>query len=402
MASNAVFDFSNKLVTTMKLLIVRSSIFTILFLIATQSNFFGQNNNVGIGTVNPAPTALLDIDANPLNNKGILIPRLSSLQRLAISSPANSLMVYDMDSMCYFFYRVPTTSWISLCKIFSYGSGTPGFTGATGAIGNQGYSCWDLNQNGSNDPPEDINIDGFWNVSDCNAGVPVPGPLGPTGATGFSGATGAIGVTGMNGVTGATGITGFSGIGGATGATGASGTGATGATGQIGPTGSTAPSSLPTGIIVMWSGSIASIPAGWALCDGSLGTPNLIDMFILSVSTAENPGATGGNHSYSLSAAQLPSHTHSGNTSTNGSHFHTNGSNSSGVFYSDPLPAELNNGLTLGSEFFDGGASGISRGGFMTSTEGSHNHTFTTDPAGSGTPIDNRPAYYKLAFIMKL
>ena len=47
----------------------------------------------------------------------------------------------------------------------------------------------------------------------------------------------------------------------------------------------------PMGGIIMWSGTIASIPAGWSLCDGSNATPDLTDKFILSVaSSAENPG----------------------------------------------------------------------------------------------------------------
>ena len=50
-------------------------------------------------------------------------------------------------------------------------------------------------------------------------------------------------------------------------------------------------SSMPTGGIIMWSGNIADIPSGWALCDGSNGTPDLTDKFVLSVaSSAENPG----------------------------------------------------------------------------------------------------------------
>lgn len=48
---------------------------------------------------------------------------------------------------------------------------------------------------------------------------------------------------------------------------------------------------VPTGAITMWSGTIASIPVGWALCDGNTGTPDLTDKFIVSVaSAAENPG----------------------------------------------------------------------------------------------------------------
>jgi len=50
-------------------------------------------------------------------------------------------------------------------------------------------------------------------------------------------------------------------------------------------------SSVPVGTITMWSGTIASIPSGWALCDGSGGTPDLTDKFIVSVSSSlENPG----------------------------------------------------------------------------------------------------------------
>lgn len=50
-------------------------------------------------------------------------------------------------------------------------------------------------------------------------------------------------------------------------------------------------SNVPTGGIMMWSGTIASIPTGWALCDGANGTPDLTDKFIISVaSSAENPG----------------------------------------------------------------------------------------------------------------
>jgi len=48
---------------------------------------------------------------------------------------------------------------------------------------------------------------------------------------------------------------------------------------------------FPGGGIIMWSGTIASIPAGWNLCNGSNGTPDLTDKFIVSVASAvDNPG----------------------------------------------------------------------------------------------------------------
>ncbi len=75
---------------------------------------------------------------------------------------------------------------------------------------------------------------------------------------------------------------------GPTGATGPAGSnGANGPTGPQGPAGAGA----PMGIISMWSGTIASIPVGYSLCNGSNGTPDLTDKFIISVaSSAENPG----------------------------------------------------------------------------------------------------------------
>lgn len=38
---------------------------------------------------------------------------------------------------------------------------------------------------------------------------------------------------------------------------------------------------LFTGAIIMWSGTIASIPSGWVICDGSNGTPDLRDRFVV-------------------------------------------------------------------------------------------------------------------------
>ena len=42
-----------------------------------------------------------------------------------------------------------------------------------------------------------------------------------------------------------------------------------------------AAAAFPVGGIIMWSGSIASIPVNWNLCDGTLGTPNLANKFII-------------------------------------------------------------------------------------------------------------------------
>ena len=58
---------------------------------------------VGIGTPTPDASAMLDI-TSPLNNRGLLIPRMASAQRTAIASPAEGLMVYQTDAPVGFYF----------------------------------------------------------------------------------------------------------------------------------------------------------------------------------------------------------------------------------------------------------------------------------------------------------
>lgn len=48
------------------------------------------------------------------------------------------------------------------------------------------------------------------------------------------------------------------------------------------------------GMIMLWHGSVATIPSGWHLCDGNAGTINLTGRFILAQSVPKPPGTTGG------------------------------------------------------------------------------------------------------------
>lgn len=47
---------------------------------------------------------------------------------------------------------------------------------------------------------------------------------------------------------------------------------------------------IPLGMIMLWSGSIVDIPAGWALCNGQNGTPDLRDKFVLGAGGDKAPG----------------------------------------------------------------------------------------------------------------
>ena len=64
---------------------------------------------------------------------------------------------------------------------------------------------------------------------------------------------------------------------------------------------------MPVGSIIMFNGKAEEIPSGWAICDGTKGTPNLIDKFIKGSNIA---GSTGGASQVTLSVAQLPPHKH--------------------------------------------------------------------------------------------
>ena len=52
---------------------------------------------VGINTTSPNPSAALDIVST---TQGILIPRMTTVQKTAISNPASGLMVYDITLKC--------------------------------------------------------------------------------------------------------------------------------------------------------------------------------------------------------------------------------------------------------------------------------------------------------------
>jgi len=70
---------------------------------------------------------------------------------------------------------------------------------------------------------------------------------------------------------------------------------------------------VPTGGIIMWSGAIAAVPAGWYFCNGSNGTPDLRDYFIVGA-TSDDAGVAKSNITGSLLKSHangvMPAHTH--------------------------------------------------------------------------------------------
>ena len=65
---------------------------------------------------------------------------------------------------------------------------------------------------------------------------------------------------------------------------------------------------IPSGVIVMWSGAANAIPNGWALCNGSNGTPDLRGRFVVGAGDTYSVGDTGGAASVTLTVSQIPKH----------------------------------------------------------------------------------------------
>lgn len=149
---------------------------------------------------------------------------------------------------------------------------------------------------------------------------------------------------------------------------------------------SVTPNPFITGMIMLWSGSVASIPSGWALCNGSNGTPDLRNRFVVGAGSTYAVAATGGS-----ADAIVVSHTHTAASSssvTDPGHGHTYG-RASGIF---------GNGFA----FQDGSLNGT---GYTTNTAvtGVTVATSTTvNSTGSSGTNANLPPYYALAYIMKL
>lgn len=78
---------------------------------------YNDGSQVGIGNPTPAPSAVLDISST---NKGFLMPRMTTLERNAITSPAVGLQIYNLDDHCIDLYD--GTSWRKTCGLKSTGS----------------------------------------------------------------------------------------------------------------------------------------------------------------------------------------------------------------------------------------------------------------------------------------
>lgn len=156
---------------------------------------------------------------------------------------------------------------------------------------------------------------------------------------------------------------------------------------------------LPIGSILVWSGTDATIPAGWHICDGGTygeyATPDLRDRFVAGAGNTYDPNDALGVATYNgtitpegtptigdhvLTASEIPSHTHS----------YTE--------YYAPLSGAANYQAYPFAGSYLSLASRSTSVAVQTTGDGSHGHTGSS---ASFNTIDPRPKYYSLYYIMK-
>jgi microcystin-dependent protein len=173
---------------------------------------------------------------------------------------------------------------------------------------------------------------------------------------------------------------------------------------QIATTAFVLQNGVPSGAIMMWSGSIASIPSGWLLCNGSNGTPDLRDRFIVGAGSTYAVNATGGS-----ADATLVSHSHSfsGSTSAAGSHSHSVNDPGHTHVYNKRAQTGIETTGTIGSYDMWKGETGVATSasgtGISINGVGDHTHSVsgTISTVGSSATNANLPPYFALAYIMK-
>jgi len=190
-----------------------------LFALFISSAAMAQDN-MGIGTLAPDPSAILEVSST---NKGVLLPRLTSAQKNGIASPAQGLFIFDTTTESFWYYD--GNQWVEALGPIGP-AGPQGLQGPQGPTGPTGPPGADSNVPGPQGPQ---GLQG-------SAGIAgIQGPIGPTGLIGLQGLQGPQGPTGIQGIDGPTGP---QGIQGPTGLQGLDGPpGAQGIQGPIGPTG---------------------------------------------------------------------------------------------------------------------------------------------------------------------
>jgi hypothetical protein len=169
---------------------------------------------------------------------------------------------------------------------------------------------------------------------------------------------------------------------------------------------------VPIGVIMMWSGALSTIPANWVVCDGTNGTPDLRERFVMGSSgdsaSVQIPNPHNGTLHYLGGIGGITLHSHSVTT-----YEHSGSSTDNGGTHQHYMDFDGNRGVddtgngSSNNTYFHGGNSGSHDTWWYTETDlsqydGSHSHTITIPGlTGTTSAIDTTPPYFVLYFIMK-
>jgi hypothetical protein len=139
------------------------------------------------------------------------------------------------------------------------------------------------------------------------------------------------------------------------------------------------PAGVPSGCILLWSGTIATIPSGWNLCNGLNGTPNLQGYFIVGAGNASPPGPNG--------LGLIAPNSQGGDSATGAG---------VGASYSPGV-----SGSVSGSTGSPSGIANTPNTGAPTAASSSHTHSFSGSFSTAVNAFTVTPVYYSLAYIQK-
>jgi microcystin-dependent protein len=372
----------------------------------------GVQAQIGIGTTTPHPSSMLHIQPGNGNNRGVILPSLSSSNRVVLDSTQNiqhGTIVFDRDLQKHYFFGQSPRTWRELegdwIRKDVAGAapiiGTHIYLGTSGNVG--------IGTTVTDNPNAKLTVNGDMIVGNAayvtTTTAPTTSSMVVQTWMGISFATKRaivpqealyvkddVRITDDLTVTDDVTADRFFGEG-----------------------------MAPVGSIRMWSdvyvtsgngfdsnGEGIGYMEGWALCDGRGGRPDLRGRFIVGLTDNRpngpdynnternhpdylNIGDYGGKDSVQLTTSELPSHSHTGTALAPGSeHNHTyqHMNDYEGYdlnFNGDPEVFKWNN-----------------MGNRTTSTDGAHSHDLDIDDAGEDKKHENRPPYFTLVYIIKL
>lgn len=171
------------------------------------------------------------------------------------------------------------------------------------------------------------------------------------------------------------------------------------------------------GDIRIWGGALGAIPAGWHICDGTSGTPNFSDHFLIGAGGTYAPGDVGGTTTHlhtadvevggvhghgvtvanhTLTIAETPAHRHGNGIVDAGTSMFNHGSLVAVPSMGSSVDNNSDNGTEEGWTTYSGADTGHTHAGSSADNDGSHDHGITV---ANATFL---PPYVAVAYIMRI